>query len=375
MSTVILKNLYRGGNNIKQMFRDGEKIYQMFERFIFEVDADSLTFDYTGNTLTLTITASDPWTMTKPEWITASSVSGIGNTTVTLTVPQNPTEDSRDGNIVLTCEGRTITIPVEQKGDIGLDTPLTFEITSDGYVNWQSSASNIIKTIQYKLNNGSWNSVTSTTSGVHIPVVTGDKIQFKGSNTQYSSSDSNYTSFYNSTCGFIAYGNTMSLLYGDDFSGKTTLPSTFVLTRLFQSCTGLTDASNVMLPATTVTSQSYQLMFHSCSNLEKAPALPATAFTGQYNYQQMFVNCTSLTTAPVLPALSLEIGTYSTLFDGCTSLSYIKCLATNRSAVNSTNNWVRGVAATGTFVKNPNMNSWPTGNNGIPSGWTVQDAS
>ena len=374
MSTVILKNLYRGGNKVKQMFRDGEKIYQMLERFIFEVDADSLTFDYEGNTLTLTITASDPWTMTKPEWITASSVSGIGNTTVTLTVPQNPTEDSRDGNIVLTCEGRTITIPVEQKGDIGLDTPLTFEITSDGYVNWQSSASNIIKTIQYKLNNGSWTSVTSTTSGVHIPVVTGDKIQFKGSNNQYSSSDSNYTSFYNSTCGFIAYGNTMSLLYGDDFSGKTTLPSTFVLTRLFQSCTGLTDASNLFLPALTVTSHSYQLMFLNCSGLTQAPELLFTGFTGEYNCQNMFGNCTSLTTGPELKPLTLETGCYANFFYGCTNLSYIKCLATNRSAINSTNNWVKGVAATGTFVKNPNMNSWPTGVAGIPSGWTVQEA-
>ena len=36
--------------------------------------------------------------------------------------------------------------------------------------------------------------------------------------------------------------------------------------------------------------------------------------------------------------------------------------------------WVKGVSSTGTFVKNPNMTSWPTGVSGIPNNWTVQDA-
>ena len=30
--------------------------------------------------------------------------------------------------------------------------------------------------------------------------------------------------------------------------------------------------------------------------------------------------------------------------------------------------------STGTFVKAANMNDWATGNNGIPSGWTIIDA-
>jgi len=37
--------------------------------------------------------------------------------------------------------------------------------------------------------------------------------------------------------------------------------------------------------------------------------------------------------------------------------------------------WVEGVATTGTFTKAAAMNSLPTGINGIPSGWTVQDYS
>ena len=38
------------------------------------------------------------------------------------------------------------------------------------------------------------------------------------------------------------------------------------------------------------------------------------------------------------------------------------------------NNWVQGVAPTGTFVKHPDANL-QTGDNGIPSGWTVETAT
>ena len=59
------------------------------------------------------------------------------------------------------------------------------------------------------------------------------------------------------------------------------------------------------------------------------------------------------------------------MFYGCSNLNHIKMLATDISATDCLSDWVSGVASTGTFVKNPNMTSLPTGNNGIPSGWTV----
>jgi len=62
------------------------------------------------------------------------------------------------------------------------------------------------------------------------------------------------------------------------------------------------------------------------------------------------------------------------MFSGCTSLNYIKCLATNISALYCINSWLSNVASIGTFVKSQNMNSWESGNNGIPNGWTVQNA-
>ena len=89
----------------------------------------------------------------------------------------------------------------------------------------------------------------------------------------------------------------------------------------------------------------------------------------------MFYGCTSLTTAPELPATTLESYCYYCMFNGCTSLNYIKCLAVNGiDPNNSTYNWVSGVASIGTFVKDSKAN-WPTGTNGIPEGWAIEQVN
>jgi hypothetical protein len=76
----------------------------------------------------------------------------------------------------------------------------------------------------------------------------------------------------------------------------------------------------------------------------------------------------------VLPATTLAGGCYQSMFQKCTSLNYIKCLATDISATKCTYFWFRYGSSTGTFIKHPNMTSWTTGTSGIPSGWTVVDA-
>ena len=140
---------------------------------------------------------------------------------------------------------------------------------------------------------------------------------------------------------------------------------------MFFGCTSLTSAPE--LPATTLPFGCYSEMFMGCTSLTTAPALPATTLETMC-YKSMFNGCTSLTNAPELPATTLNFMCYSGMFNGCTSLNYIKCLATDISASNCTRNWVNGVAATGTFVKAASMETWATGVNGIPSGWTVIDA-
>jgi hypothetical protein len=105
-----------------------------------------------------------------------------------------------------------------------------------------------------------------------------------------------------------------------------------------------------------------------------APALPAITLTSNC-YNAMFYGCTSLTTAPVLPATTLASNCYTNMFQGCTSLNYIKAMFTTTPGTTNTNNWVNGVAANGTFVKNSAAQWDVSGIHGVPSGWTIETAS
>ena len=199
-------------------------------------------------------------------------------------------------------------------------TPLTFEITSDGNVVWKAQQAIYAKTIEYKKNDGEWTSITSTTPGTSISVVSGDTVQFRGNNVRYAE---NYLGasncFSGTTCEFNVKGNIMSLIRSTGFVTATTLESSFTFVALFQYCPGLIDASKLILPATTLKADCYYGMFQGCRNLTAAPELPATTLEGRC-YGQMFSYCISLTTAPELPATTLAGNCYQSMFYGCTGL-------------------------------------------------------
>ena len=141
---------------------------------------------------------------------------------------------------------------------------------------------------------------------------------------------------------------------------------------MFSSCTNLTTAPE--LPATTLVSNCYNYMFNACTSLTKAPELPATTLAN-YCYGNMFRGCTSLTTAPELPATILVNNCYGYMFYGCSKLNYIKAMFTTTPSTTYTSNWVNGVAASGTFVKNSAAEWDVSGIHGIPEGWTIETAS
>lgn len=236
--------------------------------------------------------------------------------------------------------------------------------------------------ISYSTNNGStWITVQNESGNtISIPVSAGDSILWKGSGTSmcYIERGSGYIpcSFTSSTnCQFDVDGNIMSLLYCDDFIGKTELPvSEYISLGGVFGNSNVVNAKNLILPATTLADGCYATMFWQCLNLVTAPELPATTLARSC-YSDMFNGCTSLITAPELPATTLANWCYSYMFNGCTSLNSITCLATDISATNCTFNWVNGVAASGTFTKAPSMTGWTTGTSGIPDGWTVETAS
>ena len=311
--------------------------------------------------------------------------------------------------------------------------PLTFEITSVGTgttgiglrLSGDTSSANRRQVTYYLYHEGtekkgnltlverpSNSAVTSEITGLTV----GDKIEFWGLNDQRGLSVSEkafeYFVVYPEVTAKV-YGNVNSLLYNGTtyhgqpvpetgetdayafyrlFTGKSGFtfgapdePQHIVLPvpanglqdsiyrEMFKDCKGLTVAPK--LPATTLANTCYRSMFEGCTSLTTAPELPATTLTGNC-YNSMFQGCTSLTKAPALPATTLVGNCYGWMFNGCTNLNYIKCLATNPSngILNLlTNNWVNGVAATGTFVKHPDA-TWKSGTGGIPTGWTVEDA-
>ena len=140
---------------------------------------------------------------------------------------------------------------------------------------------------------------------------------------------------------------------------------------MFGGCTSLTTAPELL--ATTLTESCYAYMFEGCTSLVTAPELPATALTDSC-YAWMFEGCTSLVTAPELLATTLTDSCYHGMFFICTSLSSVTCLSESGINVNnSTSNWLKNVSTNGVFTKTANA-TWPSGANGIPNGWTINNA-
>ena len=146
---------------------------------------------------------------------------------------------------------------------------------------------------------------------------------------------------------------------------------------MFSGCTSLINAPALPAMDLTIVSESggiyygvYDSMFSGCTSLVNPPELPATTLSN-YCYEGMFRGCTSLVESPVLLAQTLKSSCYKEMFYGCTLLNKITMLGTYLSGALS--DWVRNVAAAGTFVKRSDVTNIPSGNSGIPNGWTVED--
>ena len=285
----------------------------------------------------------------------------LGNSDISLKLGNDTVDAVYLGNSLVYSGGTPPTPPVPPH-DYSQDY-LTFTALESGTFQFTNS-------VDYSLDSGS----TWTTLAANTPtpsIAAGDKILWKA--TGLTPTSSSGIGRFSSTGQFDVEGNAMSLLYGDNFVGETDLTGkNHAFIKLFSGCTGVTSAENMSLPATTLAERCYYQMFYGCTSLTTAPELPATTLANNC-YWGMFTYCTSLTTAPTLPAATLVSNSYREMFYGCTNLNYIKCLATNISANNCTTSWVTNVASNGTFVKDANMTSWPSGASGIPTNWTVQD--
>ena len=323
-----------------------------------------------ATSVTITVSASTDYTIsTEDSWITLPASSGAsGESTVLVAISQN-TGSIRNGSIIFSNGTISKTFSLAQGVDYSQEY-FTLEAVSSGTIAYTNTTTGFTADMSYSLNGGTWYGLSN---GDSIMVSAGDKVRFKGTNTRLAESASYCTTFGGSAV-MDAYGNIMSLINGDNFYGAE-VPAgvTRMFGSLFAGSTGLRSAENLVLPSN-VGAHIYNGTFSGCTSLIAAPALPATSLTDSC-YRYMFRGCSSLQTAPELPTETLKMNCYSGMFYNCSNLNYIKCLATSISASNCTQTWVTGVSSSGTFVKNPLMEDWTTGTAGIPSGWTVEDAS
>ena len=210
-------------------------------------------------------------------------------------------------------------IPVEPNPDPEQPAPkpepekeyLCFTSTGDSTISMKQKGTpeaSANKVIQYKLNNGQW----QTWDLSAITLADGDKMYIKSDDTIPMGESNSIYKMFVMTGSIAASGNTMSLL---NFS--TTL-NDYAFFRLFSNCRTLTQAP--VLPATTLAENCYYQMFYYCQSLTTAPELPATTLAPRC-YYSMFNGCKSLTTTPVLPATTLTDYCYYGMFNGCTSLT------------------------------------------------------
>ena len=231
---------------------------------------------------------------------------------------------------------------------------LTFEVVSSGepgeFVFLPASSS---KNIQFSKNDGPWIDYSSSTSADRN-VVYKDRIRVKGNNSSYTSrSPANYSWMKIIGTNYRMFGNTMSLVWGDDFIGKTTLLNDMdeswdpmgCFSFLFRG-EGQTPASStcisiehVVLPAESVPMNGYYGMFAGMNLIKKAPVIQATTI-GTSGCGYMFGLCSSLKTACELPAEDIGAGAYMSMFSTCNALEKAPTILPCIYPLNSAYRWM-----------------------------------
>lgn len=290
--------------------------------------------------------------------------------------------------------------------------------TMKAYINWYSSRGN--GNIYYSFNKSTWTSIFEHNENyqyyTNINVIKNQKIYFKG----------DYLPNGNYNCGglkisnnfkFNVSGNILSLVYLDNFQNQEYLiqQSNLITSSsnsnwnycnweyngvryygnrgeqymnifgsMFKDNTNLISAGNLVFSMKQVCDSAFTSMFYGCTSLVDFPQFADDMICWKNPFTDMFNGCTSLKKVEKFsPIFAYRISNngsnyYCTrMFYGCTSLNYIKCLMNNpyesgTSELFNMDSWLYGVSQTGTFVKKYGI-YWPTGINGIPSGWTIKN--
>lgn len=202
--------------------------------------------------------------------------------------------------------------------------------------------------IKYSINGGEW---VNTTSKNTIKLNRNDRVSIIATDADFCTirGDKRWEGTQEIRALSDISGNIMSLIYGDDFIGKTvwTQRSRFNASDGFFSHSEIRNAKNLILPATTLSKNAYK---------------------------NMFSHCLGLVSAPELPASRLVKGCYVGMFYMCEALNYIKCYATgvesNTLIEDCLEGWTLFTSPSGTFECYESFADELTPH--IPSTWTVE---
>ena len=288
----------------------------------------------------------------------------------------------------------------------------SLEDSNDIYIKRNTQTGN---TEYYSVDSGAtWSTMTSGSGAKKITTLnSGDTMWIKCTTSKWATAYDKNNTLY-STKNIKVYGNIMSLLYGDNFTGQTTVGE-FGLCGIFfgTSATGtsntkIVSAKNLVLPATTLNTSSYNGMFRGCTNLVDCPRLlPATTLY-QDTYSSMFEGCTSLVEGPEIMATTIANtsstscmqrmfcmnrnskvtaamtkspvlrivdpttanNTYQQIFCGNGNLVEVTILAEGTNL--SFTNWLNYVSSSG-VIKKLSATTFTSGASGKPSGWTTEN--
>ena len=294
----------------------------------------------------------------------------------------------------------SFTVPERGPAVDDITKPLTFKATQDGSTVTLKKKGRPDGEFLVSFNGG--NTLADYTIGTAITLNAGEEVSFRAKADRTSIPHPADYFYFEMTGKIEAWHNVMSLYRTNDFATYNSVLR-FAFHKLFMGCPSLTKAP--ALPATTLYDQCYRDMFNGCTSLTEAPELPATELTtycyagmfngctslvntpalpattlAEYCYFWMFSNCTSLVKAPELRATTLAECCYTSMFYGCSSLNEVNCYMpstiseediptyTGDGSNASMEQWLKDVSSTGTFYTNKDAD-WPSGTNGIPTGW------
>lgn len=257
--------------------------------------------------------------------------------------------------VIYNRDDKELTIPVGwgaiEDVDYYSQEYLTIEALEDSEVYFEKDMSTTgadMISVQFSVDKGGWRWVTFSSYSTVIMLSKGSRMRLRGSAEKYGAiSNPNEGGYHTGNYFRIrgsanVYGNIMSLCCGDNFKNVTEWNYPNVFPGLFMG-SDIISAANLILPLNSVPEWGYADMFRTCSSLVETPYIVATQI-GESGCRRMFFYCGNV--------------------------SSVKCNFEYGS--NITQNWLNGVAETGTFYGR-DIENWDRGVSGIPEGWEIKN--